>query len=160
MGSNFKISAVSDNEKVCRMAVGVAIDEIRRIENLISSWDDESETSRINKNAGVKPVAVDRELLNLIKRSKKISEMSDGAFDISFASMDKIWTFDKTERELPGKEEVKKARSLINWENVILDEEKRTVYLKEKGMKIGFGGIGKGYAADMASKKNEGDQRL
>ena len=93
MGSRFEISAVSEREELNWEAINAAIQEINRIEDLISSWKDGSETSEINRNAGLKPVAVSRELFGLISRAQKVSELTQGAFDISFASMDKIWTF-------------------------------------------------------------------
>ena len=106
----------------------------------------------INKNAGIKPVKVDVELLHLIERSIAISKFTDGAFDISYASMDKIWKFDGSVRYMPSQELIKNSVSKVGFQNIILDLEASTVFLKTKGMKIGFGGIGKGYAADKAKE--------
>ena len=139
MGSRFDITVVS-------------VGEIRRIEKMISSWDDASETSLINKNAGIKPVKVSLELFKLIERAKQISEITDGAFDISYASMDNIWKFDGTMTRMPATEEVKRSVSKVGYKKIILDSSERTVFLKEKGMKISFGAIGKGYAADKAKE--------
>ena len=150
MGCAFEITAISENKDLAERSIDAAINEISRIERLISSWDPNSQTSEINRNAGVKAVKVDAELFYLIKRSKKISVLTDGAFDISYASLDKIWKFDGTMKRLPTKEEMEKSVEKINYENINLDEENLTVFLKEKGMKIGFGGIGKGYAANKA----------
>jgi thiamine biosynthesis lipoprotein len=74
-------------------------------------------------------------------------------FDISFASVDKIWKFDGSQTNIPSKESVAASVSKINYQNIIIDKEKSTVFLKEKGMKIGFGAIGKGYAANKAKAK-------
>ena len=74
-------------------------------------------------------------------------------FDISFASVDKIWKFDGSQTNIPSEENVKASVAKINYENIILNKEKQTVFLKEKGMKIGFGAIGKGYAANKAKAK-------
>jgi len=150
MGSHFEITAVATNDTIAWKAVEAGIGEIQRIENLISSWDKESQTSQINRNAGVKAVIVDKELFDLIYRSKKISKLTDGAFDISFASMDRIWSFDGQEQMLPNSDLVAQASAKINWQNIILDKERRSVFLIKKGMKIGFGAIGKGYAANKA----------
>jgi thiamine biosynthesis lipoprotein len=99
------------------------------------------------------PVAVSQETFNLIRRSIKISEVTQGAFDITYGSIDKrLWNFDQNMTSLPDKDTAKKMVRLINFRNVILDEETSTVFLREKGMRIGFGGIGKGYAADMAKQ--------
>lgn len=150
MGTRFEIIAISDNQNLAEKSIQAAIDEITRIENLISSWDPNSQTSEINRNAGIKPTEVDRELFQLIKRSKKISKLTHGVFDISFASLDKLWKFDGSMKKLPTDTELKESVSKIKFNDIILDEKNISVFLKNKGMKIGFGGIGKGYAANRA----------
>ena len=150
MGSRFEITAISANESKANAAIKAAINEIKRIEKLISSWDSNSQTSEVIRNAGVKPIKVDQELFNLIRRSKKISDLTHGAFDISYASMDKIWKFDGSMLDMPDSASVAKSVSKINYKNIILNKENKTVFLKNEGMKIGFGAIGKGYAANKA----------
>ena len=150
MGTRFEITVVAPNEEIGYINIDEAVSEIERIENIISSWNEKSETSRINKNAGISPVKVSRELFNLIERSIKISEITDGAFDITYASMDNIWKFDGTMDKVPSETEIKKSVSKVGFKKIQLDTENQTVYLPEKGMKIGFGAIGKGYAADRA----------
>lgn len=152
MGCRFELTAVASNDTIAWAAIQAGIEEISRIERLISSWDSSSQTSAINKNAGLQPVVVDQELYDLIYRSKKVSKLSGGAFDISFASMDKIWDFNGKEQSLPDSQVVQAAAAKINWENIQLDPKNSSVFLKEKGMKIGFGAIGKGYAANCAKK--------
>ena len=152
MGSRFNITVVSTSEELGSINIQEAIAEITRIEKMISSWDEESETYTINKNAGIKPVKVSLELFKLIERCKQISELTDGAFDISFASMDKIWKFDGSMTEMPSPEEIKNSVRNVGYEKIILNKEEKTVFLKEKGMKISFGAIGKGYAADKAKE--------
>ena len=153
MGSRFELTAVAENDTIAWDAINKGIVEITRIEKLISSWDANSQTSLINQNAGVKPVRVDKELYDLIFRSKKISKLTNGAFDISFASMDGIWKFDGSMTTMPNSLEISTASQFINWKNIVLDSEANTVFLKKKGMKIGFGAIGKGYAANKAMAK-------
>ena len=150
MGSRFDITVVANDSIAANHYIGIAINEISRIEKLISSWDGKSQTSQIIKNAGIKPVKVDKELFELINRSMAISRLTDGAFDITYASMDKIWKFDGSMKEMPSDSQIKASVSKVGFQNIILDKEKQTVYLKLKGMKIGFGAIGKGYAADKA----------
>lgn len=150
MGCRFEVSAIADNDTLAWAAINVGIQEMQRIERLISSWDKNSQTSAINQNAGITPVKVDRELFHLIYRAKKISTLTQGAFDISYASMDRIWKFDGSMTEKPTQATIDKARQHINWQDIILDATQSTVFLKEKGMKIGFGAIGKGYAANRA----------
>jgi thiamine biosynthesis lipoprotein len=151
MGNRFEISVVSDNESWANDCIAGAIEEIRRIERLLTTFDDASQTNLINRNAGIAPVQVDKEIFDLINRSKKISELTQGAFDISYGSVDKsLWNFDKTMTRLPDQQTAKRLVRLINYKNILLDVDLSTVFLKEKGMRIGFGGIGKGYAAEMA----------
>jgi thiamine biosynthesis lipoprotein len=151
MGNHFEISVVSDDEAWAQERIDMAVAEIRRIEKVLTSFKDDSETALINNNAGVQPVKVSEEVFRLIERSKRISHITQGAFDISYGSIDKrLWNFDKTMTSLPDPKLAKQMVRLINYRNIILDHEHQTVFLKEKGMRIGFGGIGKGYAAEMA----------
>lgn len=152
MGCRFDITVVADNENNGNKYIDTAVAEITRIEKLISSWDPNSQTSEINRNAGLKPVKVDAELFQLIERAIAITKLTDGAFDITYASMDRIWKFDGTMTEIPSKAKIKTSVLKVGFQNIILNKEKSTVFLKLKGMKIGFGAIGKGYAADKAKE--------
>lgn len=152
MGSRFDITIIANNDNEANNYIDIAIEEITRIEKLISSWDSNSQTSLINKNAGIKPVKVDKELFNLIKRAISISKLTDGAFDITYASMDKIWKFDGNMTKMPSDEIIKQSVAKVGYQNIILNEVENTIFLKLKGMKIGFGAIGKGYAADKAKQ--------
>jgi len=153
MGNSFQISAVAENEAWANERIDAAIHEIQRIEKLLTTFNDESETAFINKNAGIEPVKVSQETFDIIGRSVRISRITQGAFDITYGSVDKrLWNFDTNMKSLPDKETAKKMVRLINYRNIILDKEKTTIFLKEKGMRIGFGGIGKGYAAERAKQ--------
>lgn len=153
MGNAFEITVVSDNENSANLHINSAIDEIRRIEKLLTTFNDESQTNLINRNAGIIPVKVDWEIFDLIERSLRISKITDGYFDISYGGIDKsFWNFNKEMKELPNPELIKEHLKLVNYQNIILNRENQTVFLKEKGMRIGFGGIGKGYAAEMAKQ--------
>ena len=147
MGSRFELTAVAQNDTIAWEAINAGIAEIQRIEALISSWQSDSQTSAINRQAGIAPVQVDQELYDLIYRAKKVSQLTKGAFDISFGSMEPIWQFDGSAYDMPDETTVAKAAEKINWQNIILNKEQHTVFLKEQGMRIGFGAIGKGYAA-------------
>ena len=152
MGSRFDITVVANDSIQANKYIDTAVAEISRIEKLISSWDDNSQTSKINRNAGFKPVKVDKELFDLIERAIGISKLTDGAFDISYASMDRIWKFDGSMTKMPSKEEITASVEKVGYKNIVLDKKNSTVFLKLEGMKIGFGAIGKGYAADSAKK--------
>ncbi|SEM43079.1 thiamine biosynthesis lipoprotein [Chryseobacterium taichungense] len=153
MGNAFEITVVSDDENIAHRHIEAAIEEIRRIEKLLTTFSEESQTNLINKNAGIRPVKVDWEIFDLIERSLRISRITDGYFDISYGGIDKsFWNFDREMKELPNPELIRDHLKLVNYQNIILDREHQTVFLKEKGMRIGFGGIGKGYAAEMAKR--------
>lgn len=151
MGNQFEITVVGSDEVLSNQMIDKAVDEIKRIERKFTTYDDNSETNLINANAGIKPTKVSREMLELIKRSSKISQVTDGAFDITYGSIDKtLWNFDRTLQTLPDEVTAKAMVKLINYRNVLIDDDNCTVMLKYAGMRIGFGGIGKGYAADRA----------
>ncbi|WP_419701520.1 FAD:protein FMN transferase [Mucilaginibacter sp. NFX135] len=151
MGNRFEISVVSDNIDWANSRIDMAVAEISRIEKLLTTFSDDSQTNQINAAAGIRPVKVDQEVYQLIERSLKISELTQGAFDITYGSIDKsLWNFDVNMKSLPDAETAREAVRLINYKNVIMDAVNTAVMLKEKGMRIGFGGIGKGYAADRA----------
>ncbi|NDE10359.1 MAG: FAD:protein FMN transferase [Chitinophagia bacterium] len=151
MGNQFEISAVSDNEENANKCINAGIEEIKRIEKLLTTFHDSSETNSINRNAGIEAVKVSEEIFNLIERSIRISSITQGAFDITYGSIDKsLWNFDTQMNSLPDKDTAKEMVRLINYQNIVLDRENTTVFLREKGMRIGFGGIGKGYAAEKA----------
>ena len=89
MGNSFQISAVSANEAWANKRIDAAIAEIRRIEKLLTTFSDDSETALINNNAGIRPVTVSQETFNIIERSLRISALTQGAFDITYGSVDK-----------------------------------------------------------------------
>lgn len=159
MGNRFELSVVAESEEWANEKIDKGVNEIKRIEKLLTTFSDDSETNLVNANAGIKPVTVSRETFELVKRSVMISKVTQGAFDITYGSIDKrLWNFDQQMKTLPDETTAKKMVRLINYRNIILNEEKCTVYLAEPGMRIGFGGIGKGYAAERAKMimKQEG----
>lgn len=155
MGNRFELSVVAGEEEAdwANTQLDAAISEIQRIEALLSTYRPDSQTNQINEAAGLHPVKVDREVFDLVARSIRISELTQGAFDLSYGSIDKrLWNFDTQLEALPDPKTAKRMVRLINYRNIILDEPAQTVFLKEAGMRIGFGGIGKGYAAEMTRR--------
>ena len=151
MGNRFQLSAVSETEGEANKAIDAGIAEIQRIEKLLTTFSEESETAMINRKAGIGPVKVSREIFDLIQRSIRISKITQGAFDITYGSVDKrLWNFDTSMNRLPDARTAANMVRLINYRNVLLNNLDLTVMLKQKGMRIGFGGIGKGYAAERA----------
>jgi len=148
MGSKFEITIVAKDAQTAEANIDTVIQEISRIEYLISDWKPTSQISQVNSNAGIKPIKVDREVFDLTQRALNLSKITGGAFDISFAAMDRIWKFDGSMTEMPTAEAIKKSVEKVGYKNIILDSVNSTIFLKLKGMKIGFGALGEGYAAD------------
>jgi thiamine biosynthesis lipoprotein len=148
LGSPFEITVVAKDSVQGNLFSDLAITEVRRIENLISDWIPTSQISKVNHNAGISPIKVDKEIYDLVDRATKISKLTSGAFDISYASMDRIWKFDGSMKEMPTPEEIRKSVEKVGYQNIILNPKDTTIFLKNKGMKLGLGGIGQGYIAD------------
>lgn len=153
MGVDFEFVVVASTQEKGNYFLKQAINEVLRIENNISSWKKNSQTSLINTNAGIQPVKVSKDLYQLIRRSKRISTLTNGYFDISFASIDKIWHFDKPIKKIPSEESIQNSVAKINYNDIILNDTLQTVFLKEQGMKISFGAIGKGFTAEKVKQK-------
>jgi FAD:protein FMN transferase len=153
MGNHFELSVIAQDEAWAQECIDAGVGEIQRIEKLLTTFSEDSETNLINRQAGIAPVQVSRETYDIIDRSLRISRLTQGAFDITYGSVDKrLWNFDTRMQSLPDEETAKQMVRLINYRKVILDEKHSTVFLREQGMRIGFGGIGKGYAAERAKQ--------
>jgi len=144
MGNQFEISVVANDPMWAEAQITAAIGEINRVEKLLSTFSDGSKVNEINRNAGIQPTKVDPEIFRLIDRSLKIAALTYGAFDITYFSADKVSNSNTTQKKSPF------LTTSTNYQNVVLDADKVTVFLKEEGMRIGFAAIGKGYAADRA----------
>jgi thiamine biosynthesis lipoprotein len=150
MGTAVSFAVLTDDDEGAERAIAAGFDEIKRIENLMTTWRD-SEVSRINANAGIAPVKVGPETLEVIEMAQKTAKLSGGVFDISFYAMHGIWKFDEDlVAKVPSPEEIKKRLALVDYRNIIVDHAKSTVFLAKKGMGISLGGIAKGYAVDRA----------
>ncbi len=148
LGSPFEMTVVAKDSVQGNEFIDLAVAEVKRVEYLISDWIPTTQISQVNKNAGIKPVKVDKEVFDLVSRAIKVSQITSGAFDISYASMDRIWKFDGSMKAMPTEEAIKKSVSKIGYKNIVLDPKEQTIFLKNEGMKLGLGGIGQGYIAD------------
>lgn len=148
MGGRFDITIVAKDSITSEKNIDLVIAEIARIEQLISDWKSDSQVSEVNRNAGISPIKVSKEVYELTERAIALSKATNGAFDISFAAMDRIWKFDGSMSEMPSPAAIKKSVEKVGYQNIILDKVQSTVFLKLPGMKIGFGALGEGYAAD------------
>jgi thiamine biosynthesis lipoprotein len=150
MGNNFGISLVADDHTWALARIDSAIAEIARVEKLLSTFTEDSSITAINRNAGIQPVRVDAETYRLIDRALQISELTHGTFDITYnAAVDDHDDACTPVAVAPAKK-LKKKINFNNFTNVVLDFAAQTVFLKNKGMRISFGAISHGYAADRA----------
>lgn len=148
MGGTFEFSIVAKDTLQGNTAIKECIYEVARIENLISDWIPDSQVSQVNKYAGIQPITVDREVFQLTQQAIEYAKITNGAFDISFAAMDRIWKFDGSMDSMPTPEAVARSVQKVGYKNIILESENSTIFLQKEGMKIGFGALGEGYAAD------------
>ncbi|MFN8296819.1 MAG: FAD:protein FMN transferase [Chitinophagales bacterium] len=152
MGSAFEIIVIEDNHILAEKLLKEAVEEIKRIENELTEFDENSFTSLININAGIQPVKVTEEVYQLLKRCKNISHITQGAFDITVSPLKKLYNFKNGDFTFPEKNKIQNVLKLTGFEHLKLLPE-NTVYLTKKGMRISFAAIGKGYAADCVKKK-------
>lgn len=153
MGTLWAVVVAGGDASAARSAADKALDEVARLETLLSEWQPDSEISRVNKAAGREPVRVGPELLACVKASLDVARWSDGAFDISWAALRDLWDFSADSPGVPpSAEAIKRRLPLWNYRNIVLDEAASTVFLKQRGMQIGLGGVAKGYALDRAGE--------
>jgi FAD:protein FMN transferase len=150
MGSAFEFIIVEKPEAGYAL-IEIAIEEVKRIENLLTEFSTTSQTSKINQAAGLNSVRVDEEVYNIIKRSNEISKLSQGAFDISAVALRKLYNFKGQEFSWPDEIQIRNTLALVGYNKIDLSKPNE-VYLKKSGMHIAFGAIGKGYAADRVKK--------
>ncbi|MBH0202387.1 MAG: FAD:protein FMN transferase [Nitrospira sp.] len=152
MGTLVAITAVASNKAVGDRAIQAGFDEVKRLDQLLSTWRADSELSHVNAEAGHQPVRVSRETVELLVRSIEMAQLTNGGFNIAVGPAIDAWSF--TERQqILADEELRRLKPLVDWRSIQIDRPKRTIYLPREGMRIDVGGIGKGYAADRAAER-------
>ena len=149
MGTVVEITLTGDDEVAAQKAALQALQEIKRIEYLMSPWVESSDVSRINRSAGKEWVDVSSETIAVIKKAQEVSELSEGAFDITVGPLVHLWRKAREKEVPPDTEEIRKIRSLVDYRDIRISNSGR-VFLKKKEMSIDLGGIAKGYAVDRA----------
>ncbi len=154
MGTAVQIRVYSDGRRddgEIEQVIDRAFAELRRLEALMTTWRAESDISRVNAAAGQGPVAVSKEVLDVVRRSLDFSRMSGGAFDISYYALRGLWKFDDDlTAVVPDPKAVAARIKLIDWRKIQVDQGRRTIFLQRPGMAVNLGGIGKGFAVDAA----------
>jgi thiamine biosynthesis lipoprotein len=156
MGTDVVLTAYTADNARAAEAFASAFNEIQRLERLMTDWEwpgqPPSDVLRVNAAAGREAVKVSEETFDVIVKSLDMSRRSEGAFDITYAAMRGLWKFDEDlEKKVPPPAEIARRRRLIGWRDVVVDKVEKTVKLNRPGMRIGLGGIAKGYAVDRAS---------
>ncbi len=151
MGTEVHISAWARDEVATVAAFDKAFDEFDRLDALMSTWKDGSDITRLNDAAGKAPVAVSREVREVLHASHEVSEWTDGKFDVTFAALSGLWKFDHDiDGQVPDRSQIAPRLPLIDYRALQIDDRAGTAWLMRAGMKVNLGGIGKGYAVDRA----------
>lgn len=153
MGTHLGIEVYGPDQETCDRAVRAARDEIDRLDRMLTDWQPESPLMDINHAAGVRPVKPPPELFFLIRKSLQLSELTGGAFDITFAGAGRLWRWRDPDPAIPDEAAVRAALENVGWKKVVLDEAAQTVFLPGPDMRIGLDAIAPGYAGDLAMEK-------
>jgi FAD:protein FMN transferase len=149
MGTLVSITAVGRSHTDANEAINAGFQEVKRLEQLLSTWIPESELSRVNAASGQRAVVVSPETMMVVRRSLQVAEMTDGAFNIAIGPAVDAWGV-SAEPRLPSATDLDAVKPLVDLRAVHADVWERTIYLEKPGMRIDVGGIGKGFAADQA----------
>jgi thiamine biosynthesis lipoprotein len=152
MATRFEIVLHGENPVALRAAGEEALDEIERIEALISLYRDTSEIAHVNARAAQEPVRISPPVFRLLEQARRLSEETGGAFDITIAPLVRCWGFMGGTGQMPSPEAVAAAREKIGWNLVELDPANVTVRFAHEGVMLDLGAIGKGYAIERAAE--------
>ena len=149
MGTAIRVELWADDEREAQSAITAVMDEMHRIDHAMSPHKPASELSRINRDAAREAVPLSAEMYRLIERAIEFSRFSDGAFDITFASVGNL--YDYRAGTAPTAEQLERGRAAIGWQHLILEPKSRTLRFAREGMRIDLGGFAKGHAVDNAA---------
>jgi thiamine biosynthesis lipoprotein len=150
MGTLVELTAVAPSDAIAQAALSAGFQEIRRLENMLSTWIETSELSRVNQAAGLEPVGVSAETFDLLRRALEATEYTEGGFNIAIGPAVRLWNIPEAPR-IPSPLELEIAAQSVDYRRIHLDQSRRTVFLAKPGMQIDIGGIGKGFAAEKAA---------
>jgi thiamine biosynthesis lipoprotein len=148
MGTRIAVELWHEDASEAERAIEAVLGEMHRVDALMSHYKPESQLSQINARAALAPVAVDSELASLIERAGKLSALTGGAFDITYASVG--YLYDYRAHQKPTDEQIEAGLGAVNWRHVVVDPKDSTVRFTRSGVRIDLGGIAKGYAVDRA----------
>ena len=148
MGTSIRVEVWHEDENVRQQAIDKVLAEMERVNRLMSPYIEQSQLSKINKYAHEGPVEVDQDLFELIEKSQEVSRLTNGAFDITYASVGSLYNYKKEIK--PTEDEIAAAKLLIDYKNLVLDKMHTSVAFLKQGVKIDLGGIAKGFAVDQS----------
>ena len=148
MGTRISMELWADDPALANRAIEAVLAEMRRVDELMSTYKPTSELSKVNAEAAAHPVAVTPELFKLLETSLEYSEITEGAFDITYASVGYLYDF--RQHVHPTEQAIEQALPAINYHHVLLDREHTTVRFSQPGVRIDLGGIAKGHSVDRA----------
>ncbi len=151
MGTEVHIVILTEDRQRADRAIDAALEELQRIEDLMTDWREESPLSAINRAAGQDPVPTSREIVDVLLESVRVSDLTGGKFDATYAGAGRLWDFASAHPALPDPEAVRAGVARVDYRRMEIDPEACTVFLPEAGMRLGLGGIAKGYAVDRAA---------
>lgn len=146
MGTRIVVELWADDAAQGNAAIDAVMAEMVNIDNNMSTYKPESEVSRVNANAAEAPMVISKELFDLLTTALEFSRITEGAFDITYASVGFMYDFRAHKK--PTDAEIESALPAVNYHHVVLDPKKQTVFFTQPGVRIDLGGIGKGYAVD------------
>jgi len=150
MGTFARVVVVAKNSDTAKECIKAGFVEIEKVDMLMSDYKDDSDISRINKNAFNEPVKVTQPTFEVLQKSIEFSKLTDGTFDITVGPLVDLWRRATEANSVPSEDVLSVARSKVGYDNLILDSIYKTVKFKIEGMRIDLGGIAKGYAIDKA----------
>ncbi len=147
MGTDITITVVAQSALEGEAAIDAGMDELRRLDAMMSLYKDGSEITKVNLAAGKHPVRVSPEMIEVVDDAAEVSKLSGGVFDITIGPLVVLWQMQLKEGKVPTNQEIARVRPLVNYRNIVIDRRASTIFLKKPGMIMDFGGM-KGYMAD------------
>jgi FAD:protein FMN transferase len=149
MGSELRLTAWTDDEPRALRAFERVFDEFDRLDRLLSVWHPQSDVSRINGAAGQGPVSIQRDTLEVLTLAQRVSEWTNGKFDVTFGALSGLWKFDHDQdNQIPSPALIRERLPYVDYQLLTLNAAAGTAFLRRAGMRVHLGGIGKGYAVD------------
>lgn len=150
MDTYIACQVLSADEELAVKALDAVQAAFMDIDQLTNRFEQDSEISAVNRNAGVAPVKVSADVFSMVQTSLQWSEITDGAFNILIGDVMDLWGFGTENPAVPAEEDLAAALTRTDYHKIVLDKENSTIYLPEKGMVMDLGGVAKGYATDKA----------